>query len=222
MQYVVYCDFDGTVTAKDNIIALMRKFAPEGWETIADNVLSRKVSIREGVGELFALLPSNQKDELTKFAVENAILRPGFQDFLFFLESERIPIYIVSGGIDFFVHPLLEKFSPLLGIYCNEADFSKERIEIKWPHICDQLCSNDCGCCKTSIMRKNEKTGDFNIVIGDSVTDLEAAKKADFVLARDLLLEKCREWDIPHESFDTFYDCIEVIKNRIEVKKVNA
>lgn len=222
MQYVIYCDFDGTVTAKDNIIALMRKFAPKGWETIAEKVLTRKVSIREGVGELFSLLPSNQKDELVKFAVENARLRPGFQEFLSYLETAGIPIYIVSGGIDFFVHPLLEKFSSLEGIYCNKADFSKERIEINWPHSCDQLCSNDCGCCKTSIMRKNEKTGDFNIVIGDSVTDLEAAKKADFVLARDLLLEKCQEWDIPHERFDTFFDCIEVIKNRIEVKKVNA
>ena len=44
---------------------------------------------------------------------------------------------------------------------------------------------------KDNIIAMMKNTHSFNIVIGDSVTDLEAAKQADFVLARDLLLEKC-------------------------------
>ena len=220
---VIFCDFDGTVTESDNIIAIMKKFLPPGWETIKDEILSQSISISEGVGRLFSLLPSKVKAELTSFALENAKIRPGFKEFVEFAREENIPLYIVSGGIDFFVYPILEGYGPFAGIYCNESDFSGERVKILWPHECDSFCDNDCGCCKPSIIRKlNYGEDSFKIVIGDSVTDLEAAKQADFVLARDLLQEKCVEWGLNHKGFTTFYNCIEEIKKRIVVKALEC
>ncbi|MDQ0198377.1 2-hydroxy-3-keto-5-methylthiopentenyl-1-phosphate phosphatase [Neobacillus ginsengisoli] len=220
---VIYCDFDGTITESDNIIAIMKQFAPEGWEFLKDQILTQQVSISEGVGKLFSLLPSNLKAEITDFAIKNAKIRTGFTEFVEFTRSEGIPFYIVSGGIDFFVYPILEDYGPFDGIFCNCSDFSGETIKILWPNECDSLCNNDCGCCKPSIIRKlNLFENSFNIVIGDSVTDLEAAKQADFVLARDLLLEKCTEWGISHQGFSTFYECIEIIKTRIEVNKLKC
>jgi len=220
MKPAIYCDFDGTITESDNIIAIMKKFAPPNWEDIKDKILSQEISISEGVGELFSQLPSEKKDEITKFAIENAKIREGFSDFVEFARTEDIPLYIVSGGIDFFVYPILEEFGPFEGIYCNQSDFSGENIKILWPYTCDSLCQNECGCCKPSIIRNINRDDDgFTIVIGDSVTDLEAAKQADFVLARDLLEVKCSEWDLNYKGFTTFYDCIEAIKNQIEVKR---
>lgn len=213
---VIYCDFDGTVTESDNIIAIMKRFAPPGWETIKDQILSQQISISEGVGKLFSLLPSDWKNEITAFTIENAKIRPGFKEFVEFARSEKIPFYIISGGIDFFLHPILEEFGPFDGVYCNGSNFSGETIEILWPHECDKLCSNQCGCCKPSIIRQlNLEKDPFKIVIGDSVTDLEAAKQADFVLARDLLQEKCVEWGVNHRGFNTFFDCIEEIKKEL-------
>ncbi|WP_026566262.1 2-hydroxy-3-keto-5-methylthiopentenyl-1-phosphate phosphatase [Bacillus sp. UNC41MFS5] len=220
---VIFCDFDGTVTESDNIIRMMEEFAPQGWEDIKDQILTRQISINEGVGKLFSLLPSQLEGELTAFAIEHAKIRPGFKEFVEFAHKEEIPLYIVSGGIDFFVNPILEKFGPFDGIYCNESDFSGERIKILWPNECDSLCDNNCGCCKPSIIRKlNHENDSFKIVIGDSVTDLEAAKHADFVLARDLLQEKCEEWGINHRGFSTFFECIEEIKKRIEVGELKC
>lgn len=218
-ERVIFCDFDGTVTEKDNIVAIMDRFAPEKWSGLKDQVLAGTLSIREGVGEMFSLLPASRKDAIGEYAITQAKIRPGFQEFLSFASSEGIPVYIVSGGIDFFVEPILKGFGPIAGIYCNAADFSKETIKITWPHSCDEDCSNDCGCCKPSIMRRLEQEGTYKIVIGDSVTDFEAAKKADFVLARDYLKSKCDEWGIPNTPFETFYDCIEALKMKTGVKK---
>lgn len=215
---VIFCDFDGTVTEKDNIIAIMNRFAPEGWEELKEGVLNRTISIREGVGKMFSLLPVSLKEEIIQFAVENARIRPGFQEFLEFAHEEGIPVYIVSGGIDFFLEPIINQFGPIAGIYCNGSDFTGDTIKIEWPNKCDDKCSNDCGCCKPSIMRKLEQSGTYKIVIGDSVTDLEAAKKADYVLARDYLKNKCDEWEIPHTPFETFYDCIEALKIKAGVR----
>ncbi|WP_053365997.1 2-hydroxy-3-keto-5-methylthiopentenyl-1-phosphate phosphatase [Bacillus sp. FJAT-27245] len=217
---VIYCDFDGTITEKDNIISIMKTFAPPGWERIKDQILSGEISIKKGVGELFSLLPTDEKNQIAEFAIEQARIRHGFDEFVAFTREEGIPLYIISGGIDFFVLPVLSEYGPFDGIFCNSSDFAGETIRILWPNSCDEKCGNGCGCCKPSVIRRLGHGDDyFKIVIGDSVTDLEAAKQADFVLARDLLLEKCKEWGLSHSPFESFLDCIESIKKRTGVNE---
>ncbi|KMY52957.1 2-hydroxy-3-keto-5-methylthiopentenyl-1-phosphate phosphatase [Bacillus sp. FJAT-27231] len=211
---VIFCDFDGTVTKKDNIISIMKRFAPPEWEKWKDGVLSQSISIQEGVGNMFALLPSSLRQEIIDFVLETAEIREGFGEFVQYTKKQGIPLYIVSGGIDFFVKPMLEPFSEITGLYCNEADFSGEHIHIRWPHECDQECPNqNCGCCKPAIIRNTANADHYTIVIGDSVTDFQAAKIADSVIARDYLAEKCEELSIPFQPFETFYDCINILEN---------
>lgn len=219
---VIYCDFDGTITEKDNIIAIMKEFAPPEWDELKNDILSQQISIQEGVGKLFSLLSSTLKDDIIQFALKQAVIRKGFKELLDLTKEENIPFFVVSGGIDFFVHPILDPFGPFSQIYCNGADFSKENIEILWPNDCDDLCQNGCGCCKPSVIRKLKNKDDFTIVIGDSITDLEAAKQADFVFAREFLAEKCEQLGIRYQKYETFYDCIDVIKKLKGVEIANA
>ncbi|MCC3358663.1 2-hydroxy-3-keto-5-methylthiopentenyl-1-phosphate phosphatase [Bacillus sp. REN16] len=212
---IIFCDFDGTITNTDNIIAIMKKFAPAGWEKIKDQVLSQEIPIQEGVGKMFSLLPSDWKGDITDYIVKHAEIREGFKEFVAFTKEQGIPLYIVSGGIDFFVEPLLEGLIAKEQIYCNQSDFSNERIEILWPHTCDAKCTNECGCCKPSLIRKLSNQDDFKIVIGDSITDLQAAKLADKVFARDFLIEKCEELGIEHSPFYSFFDVIGILKKEI-------
>ncbi|MGB5946880.1 2-hydroxy-3-keto-5-methylthiopentenyl-1-phosphate phosphatase [Paenisporosarcina sp.] len=211
-QTVIFCDFDGTITIKDNIMAIMKKFAPPEWEPIKDQILGQQISIQQGVTQLFNLLSTDQKDEITQFVLDQAQIREGFEDFVAYTKSQQIPLFIVSGGIDFFVKPLLKDYILEEHIYCNVADFSGDTISIEWPHTCDELCSNGCGCCKPSIIRKLSEANTYKIVIGDSITDLQAAKLADQVIARDFLSEKCEELNIAFEPFETFTDVIHILK----------
>lgn len=216
---IIFCDFDGTVTNKDNIINIMKEFAPPEWDAIKDDILGQNISIQEGVGKLFSLLPTSKKDEIISFVLAEAQIREGFAEFVQFTKERNIPLYIVSGGIDFFVHPLLEPYEPFENVYCNEAEFSGENIKIIFPHKCDEDCtSKGCGCCKPSIIRKLATDEHTSIVIGDSITDLEAAKLADVVIARDFLIEKCEELNIPYEPFERFQDVIGIIESRLDVK----
>lgn len=219
-KMAIFCDFDGTITEKDNIIAIMKQFAPEGWEQVKDEILTEQMSIREGVGKLFSLLPSNQKQDITEFVRKQATIRSGFPEFVQYVQHNRIPLYIVSGGIDFFVEPILAEFGPFNGLYCNSANFDDETIDIRWPHSCDPECDNDCGCCKPSVIRSLKLDDDvYRIVIGDSVTDLQAARQADFVFARELLLEKASEYGLDHQAYETFFDIIDGLKQRLEVNE---
>lgn len=214
----IICDFDGTITETDNIIAIMKQFAPPEWNELKEGVLSQGISIQEGVGKMFEMLPSSSKGEIVDYILNHAQIRAGFKDFVQYTQEKQIPLYIVSGGIDFFVYPLLKGLIDEEQIYCNKADFSNEMIKIEWPHSCDEHCDNHCGCCKPSLIRQLTTEDQAKIVIGDSITDLQAAKLADFVIARDLLLEKSKELDLPHKPFTTFYDVIEVLDRLEEVR----
>ncbi|MBM7579165.1 2-hydroxy-3-keto-5-methylthiopentenyl-1-phosphate phosphatase [Jeotgalibacillus terrae] len=218
MSRIIFCDFDGTITKSDNIISIMKHFDPPGWEPIKDQILSREISIREGVGKMFATLPSELKKDITEYVVETAEIRGGFGEFVDYTKQAGIPLNIVSGGIDFFVKPMLAPFHLEDHLYCNGSDFSGQYIRITWPHACDEYCSNDCGCCKPSLIRKLADQDAEKIVIGDSVTDLEAAKLADLVFVCGVYLEeKCLELNLPYKRFTHFDEVISYLKQTEEV-----
>jgi 2-hydroxy-3-keto-5-methylthiopentenyl-1-phosphate phosphatase len=212
-ERVIFCDFDGTITVNDNIIAIIKHFNPDGWEAIAGDVMAQRKSISQGVGELFNLLPASMQTEVVEYAIGNAKIRDGFQELLDFCKQQGIPFYVTSGGIDFFVYPILSAFNiPQDHIYCNGSDFTGERIEITWPHPCDNHCTNDCGMCKTTIMRRFDAQRYERILIGDSVTDFEGAKLADLVFSRSHLTEKCHELGLPYVPYETFHEVIAHLK----------
>ncbi|HBZ81450.1 MULTISPECIES: 2-hydroxy-3-keto-5-methylthiopentenyl-1-phosphate phosphatase [Brevibacillus] len=208
-KLVLFCDFDGTITEKDNIVAIVKKFAPPEWEALTEQILSQKISVQEGVGKLFQLLPSSLRQNIVDYIVNEATIRPGFADFVRFCREEGIELLITSGGIDFFVKPILAPFDlDHVPIYCNGSDFSGENITITWPHSCDEHCTNGCGMCKTTIIRRYDPATHYRVVIGDSITDLAGAKIADFVIARSFLAQKAKELQLSHSTFATFHDVI--------------
>mgnify|MGYP000858727847 FL=1 len=221
MKPIIFCDFDGTITETDNIVSLMTHFVPEQSEKIAKAMMAQTISFKDGITAMFELLSTNQKDDIIQYLLETAVIREGFREFVHYAQEHHIPFYIVSGGVDFFIQPMLEKFGPFSGVYCNSADFSGEQITIVYPNSCDAQCAKfttqSCGCCKPTVMRQMAQPDHFKIVIGDSISDFEAAKQADLVLAREQLLDHCKDLQVPYEPFNTFYDCLETVKKLIEV-----
>ncbi|MBP0725963.1 2-hydroxy-3-keto-5-methylthiopentenyl-1-phosphate phosphatase [Bacillus sp. RG28] len=215
MTIKVFCDFDGTITEGDNIVSLINQFAPPSIRPIKDEVLNGTISIRKGVETMFSTIPSAYQKDMTEYILSNTIIRDGFHDFVQFLDSEDYELTIVSGGLDFFVYPILADYLPIEQIVCNRTDFSGETVKIHWEHSCDEQCENDCGLCKPSVMRRLSSAEDKIIVIGDSVTDLQIAKQADFIFARDFLKEKCEELSLPYEPFNDFYDILQSLTKKV-------
>jgi 2-hydroxy-3-keto-5-methylthiopentenyl-1-phosphate phosphatase len=206
MTVKIFCDFDGTITEGDNIVTLIKQFAPPEASVLTSDVLSGKISIREGVEQMFSTIPSSKKEEMKNFVLDNTTIRDGFSEFIQYVKNQKYELKVVSGGLDFFVHPILEEYLPSSSILCNRTDFSGETVKIHWDHSCDHNCSNDCGMCKPSVMRKFSNLDDFIIVIGDSITDLQIAKEANLIFARDFLKDKCEELALPYHPFSNFFD----------------
>ncbi|MFC5467715.1 2-hydroxy-3-keto-5-methylthiopentenyl-1-phosphate phosphatase [Cohnella suwonensis] len=211
---VLFCDFDGTITLSDNIVAVMKHFNPPGWEDIVKEIISEKKSVKQGVGEMFALLPSSMQNEVRNYILTTAGIRPGFQRLLDWCKAHDVPFYVTSGGIDFFVYPLLEPFGiPADHVYCNGSDFSGDTIRITWPHDCDAECDHGgCGMCKTAVIRRFAKDEYYRILIGDSITDFPGAKIVDLVFSRSHLTDRCAQLGLPHVPFETFHDIVSYLE----------
>jgi 2-hydroxy-3-keto-5-methylthiopentenyl-1-phosphate phosphatase len=207
MGIKIFCDFDGTITVRDNIASIMKQFGDEECEQLKNDVLAQRISIQEGVAKMFARIPSSKKEEIIHYLQETAEIRAGFEEFVAFTKAQHIPLYIVSGGMDFFVYRLLNGLVDKRDIYCNNTTFTHECMQVQWPHACDEHCAmQGCGLCKPSLIRQLSERDDTLIVIGDSITDLQAAKLADVIFARDYLQQKCEELHISHIPFTTFHD----------------
>jgi 2-hydroxy-3-keto-5-methylthiopentenyl-1-phosphate phosphatase len=212
MTVRIFCDFDGTMTHTDNILMIMEQYDPPHWRSIAADMMRGARSIRDGVGALFALLPSALREDIVRTVLHKAVLRPGVVGLLMHAHACRVPFYVVSGGIDFFIHPVLAHIPPsyFAGIYCNSASFAQPTITITWPHPCGGACTDDCGMCKTTVMR-HVPPAHTTIVIGDSITDYNAAKQADIVFARAHLMRHCEAHGIPYFAYETFTDIVSTL-----------
>ena len=207
-KIVVFSDFDGTITEKDVILMIMEEFAPPEWLEIKDKILhKRSITLKDGVEKLFNLINSESKDKLITYVTKNVKIRTGFKDFLDFCNFNKMVFKVVSGGLNFFIEPLLESHKDSLEIICNDADFNSERIKINYKYLpknCN-LCGN-CGCCKIEIIEQYPKEKYKRVLIGDSLTDLAASKVVDLVYARSHLIEYLRQENISYIPFENFYD----------------
>jgi 2-hydroxy-3-keto-5-methylthiopentenyl-1-phosphate phosphatase len=191
MAIKIFCDFDGTITEGDNIVNLIKEFAPPSVSELTSEVLNGNISIREGVEKMFATIPSTKKQEMTDFVIDRTVIRDGFSDFIQFVSAQQY---------------ILADYLPTSDILCNRTDFTGQTVKIHWDHSCDENCTNDCGMCKPSVKRKFSESNDFIIVIGDSITDLQIAKEANLIFARDFLKDKCVELSLPFIPFENFDD----------------
>jgi 2-hydroxy-3-keto-5-methylthiopentenyl-1-phosphate phosphatase len=204
---VVFCDFDGTITERDMVVTLAEKFSPSHIERIKEAILSRRQTVRAGVAELFATMPSSQKQEIIDYARQAMRIRAGFQEFLEFCQSNGLLFTVCSGGIDFFVEPLMERFRPWIHrIYSIPADFSGPNIALRHPYGCET-----CGTCKVKVME--EYPGAIRQLIGDSITDLHGAHHADQVFARNGLKDYLDQDKVSYYPFETFFDVIHILKD---------
>jgi len=216
-MYAFFCDFDGTISETDMIVRIVTHFAPTQTKPIVDRVVSREITVQAGVEAMFAKIRSEQYPEVVAFAREMTRIRQGFAAFVQYTAARAWPFTVVSGGFDFFVEPALADVRDLVNVACNRIDSSGRHLRVVWHTICDATCDGGCGLCKPTVLRRNDTPFVKQIVIGDGVTDVKAARLADYVFARDQLEKICVEENIPHTRFDTFTDIERAIESGVPV-----
>jgi 2,3-diketo-5-methylthio-1-phosphopentane phosphatase len=215
MKLALLVDFDGTVTEKDLAGILLNAFAVEDWRRFQPMLDAGLISFRECSSLEYSCLP-NKEEELTQFALELTVIRPGFKELVKHCKEEEIPLIIVSGGLGFYIQAVLSHNGlSEIPVFSAKADFTVgDRVRMDFsgcPAVCDMV-----GACKCFHAQKYADLGFKVVLIGDGSSDTCVVKEADYVFARRKLQSHCEAREIPFVPFNDFHTVLTWLKGLYE------
>jgi 2-hydroxy-3-keto-5-methylthiopentenyl-1-phosphate phosphatase len=203
-NWTILCDFDGTVSLEDVTDTLLAKLGRSGWEELEAQWRSGSIGSRECMAGQVSLL-GGEVSELDA-VIDGIGIDPGFPAFVKLARALGVTVVILSDGLDYAIKRILAAHgidSPLQVVANHLLRTPAEAWQLAFPHA-----KVDCrsGNCKCACAKRQQWQGRSTLVIGDGRSDVCVANRADFVFAKDRLLEHCRDSSIPHRAITGFME----------------
>ena len=208
MLFIV--DFDGTISVKDTIDAMLEKFADPSWEEIEQEWLDGKITAVDCMSKQISMVRADHMALETFF--RGIQLDASFLPFYKYV-TKFAKLVIASDGLDHAIKVATRNAGwPEIPVYSNHLNFIPQGISISYP-----LRKNDCaggnGMCKCAVAKSLAVNAMGPIVlIGDGKSDACISGMADIVFAKGSLIKHCEKKNIKHYKFQTFADVLAIIK----------
>lgn len=206
--WAVYCDFDGTVTSGDCVDFLLSRLALPEWQRWEGLWEKGLISSLECMRQQVPLIQGGW--EAIFQCLGEVELTPGFVAFSQWCRTQKIPLYIVSEGLDRVIDAVLERHHIQVdGVFSNRLE-GQESLTLAFPFSAkDDLCN--LGMCKCQVLEQCpastlEPVQLRRIVIGDGASDYCWANQADLLFARKKLKTFCEQLQLPYIPFQDFND----------------
>jgi|GEM_PF-942900 len=218
-DFVVFIDFDGTITSEDVGYEMFKKFTNGRTEPCVSQYRLGKINSFECLStecDIWNKQPPNRRDVLD--FLRRQTLSAGFDDFLKLIKRNNIDSYLVSEGFDFYIDIILnsngyrdfERIS-------NKAVYKGNQIQPEFPY--KDLGCGKCSNCKGYHIRKLTGPRQSSLFIGDGHSDIHGARSADIVFAKSFLKEDLQKSGRHHFDYFDFHDIIkkwqELSKRRV-------
>jgi 2-hydroxy-3-keto-5-methylthiopentenyl-1-phosphate phosphatase len=201
----VICDFDGTITRKDTTDCVLAALANPAWEAVEAMWVQGFITAAECMRRQVAMIGGDD-DDLN--AVLDAVeLDPAFVAFVLWCEAEDIPLTVVSDGVDYFIHRILDRHGlGRLPVIANHlaGEALERRLEQPWRRA---GCAAGSGVCKCAASERTSAMQPATMVfVGDGRSDFCVSGRADVLFAKSKLAEYAAARSQAFHVFDTFAD----------------
>ncbi len=204
-DYLIFCDFDGTIAEVDVGYRMLSEFSVTGNEDLEELWNTRKIGARECLKLEAERINSTREDMLAY--VDQFALDKTFAKFVEFAEKQGRGITVLSDGLDFYIEHLLGKYGlEHLPVHTNHAIFNGTKLTVEFPY--DKGCGI-CGSCKAARIRdiKSQENFDGTVVfVGNGYSDICAIAETDLLFATGDLQKYCVAENITHTAFKSFAD----------------
>ncbi len=217
---ILFIDFDGTISKRDVIDAILERFADDRWLETEEKWVNGEIGSRECLQKQFSFVKATPT-ELNEF-LDTFELDAGFWPLLQLCRDSGIEVQIVSDGFEYYIRRMLGKAvdnCSLLDDVKIWANRLTPRGKTLWgtgfPHF-EEVCPDGCATCKPAVMKQQNGCAAPAIFIGDGLSDRFAAKAADVVFAKDKLSEFCLENQIPQTTYQRLGQVAEILDQAFE------
>jgi 2,3-diketo-5-methylthio-1-phosphopentane phosphatase len=205
--WTVLCDFDGTISLQDVTDTLLERFGRPGWRELEARWERGEIGSRECMKGQVALLDMGV-DEFSRH-LESIAIDPHFAAFVDGARALGVPVQVVSDGIEQAIVQVLARHGlqrlPVLANRLVQAGARAWRLES--PHASPR-CERASGNCKCErLAEQRPLMGGVHgrvLYVGDGASDFCVSGKADFVLAKDRLVDHCRARGMPFAPYAHF------------------
>ncbi len=207
----VWIDFDGTITQRDVLDDLIQKYAvSDAWKLIEERWQAGIIGSRDCLREEFNLIRINKAD-LAQF-LQTIAVDPGLMHLLDTLRKHRVPVAVLSDGIDHFISAVLSRNGVSdIPIRSNTLLHRGDRLSLRCPHA-SSACSCAAAHCKCASAQELLQIGRKTIYIGDGRSDLCPSRKATAVFAKGALAQALTREAIPFTPFITLNDVADTLE----------
>jgi 2-hydroxy-3-keto-5-methylthiopentenyl-1-phosphate phosphatase len=178
---VLVLDFDGTLTTADVGDAVCARFAPPSWRAIDERWVRHEISLPDAQREMWALVRAH-KEEAIAFVQAHIELRPGLDALLDGAAARGMPVWLASGGFDFYIDALLgERRARFARLLYSATLWQGDRGAVQFPHA--QLACARCAVCKGVVCDLARRAGAAPLFVGDGHSDRCVVGRAERVAA---------------------------------------
>lgn len=193
-------DWDGTVTERDTLVAVVLRFGDKAVFDRLDGEIGRTQTQHQVIAAEVATLDATLA-EMTEYLLDTVPVRAGFRE----LAACHQPT-IVSAGFHELIEPLLAREGIELDVHANRL----EPTGAGWRAVFSD--TRPCPVCGEACKRGAMLAGGAPVTfVGDGVSDCCAALGADRVFARDWLADWLDERGAPYESWHDFHELARTI-----------
>src|SRR6266849_429486 len=211
MNLAVLCDFDGTITINDTFEHVERKFAKGDWKKYDESYDRGEITLQECLKKQGALVTTPEMVLVAELE-RVTVFRPNFDKLIQYCRSNKVPLGIVSAGLDFTIKDLLRMkgWNNLVKLYAAKAESTSEGIKFTFPRLQDKTSKS----LKDDRVKFYKKKGLRVAYVGDGTWDLLALKEADyrFVVKGSRLANLCRQQNILAREINDFQEVVTVLQ----------
>jgi 2-hydroxy-3-keto-5-methylthiopentenyl-1-phosphate phosphatase len=214
MNFIVLCDFDGTITIQDTAELVLDNFAQGDWKSIDRQFENREITLEECLKKEFSLVKVSEQEIIG--VLKNIRFRNGFNELAIYCRQNRIPVIVVSAGLDFVIEHFLKfkGWSHMVETYMAKTTATAQGIRFRFPKRRDKTSANF----KQDFVKKSKSEGRKIVFIGNGAGDFDAAKEADCAFAiKNSRLEKLFEKHGMHfRRVTDFCQVVEVLERALK------
>ena len=200
VRLTLVVDYDGTITEKDLLQEISRRFGDrQVVAEVEDALREGRITLREEITREYATLRA-PFGEVLDWALEHVRVRPGFRELVGLARERGWQLLVLSSGFHELIEPVLEREGVEVELKANRVVADPTGWKVLWH---DETV---CAVCGEACKRNALPEADEIVYVGDGISDRCAALASDRIFATRGLARYLDEQGVAYERFDDFFD----------------